>query len=101
MRHVLPAIGSNDPAALLTTMLERVEPEVGDVRGLIVTVNPEDPALVVKMVFLPLPSELALSLLGDRQIEPYLSSRLTHSKPPPGLERVKNVGRIHGGSAQA
>jgi hypothetical protein len=47
---VLATVGGDDPAALLSTMLEGVEAQVGDVRRLRVAVHAEDAAGVVEVV---------------------------------------------------
>jgi hypothetical protein len=54
MDSMLTTIGGDNPAALLAAMLKRVEAEVSDVRGLFVTVNSEDAALIVNVVGLSL-----------------------------------------------
>ena len=45
-----PAVGDRDPGGLLTPMLERVETQVGEVRGLRVVEDAEEAALVVELV---------------------------------------------------
>src|SRR5689334_8886971 len=52
MREELLAVARDDPRGLLPAMLERVQSEVGDVRGLGVAVDREDAALVVEVVVL-------------------------------------------------
>ena len=44
------AVGGGDARRLLAAVLQRVEPEVGDVGGLGVVPDPEEAALVVELV---------------------------------------------------
>ena len=44
------AVGARDAGALLPAVLERVEPEVGEVRGFRVAEYPHDAALVVEAI---------------------------------------------------
>jgi hypothetical protein len=51
-RHAqLDSIGSSDPSAFLTTMLQGVEAQVGEICGLRMTEDAEDTALVFKWHF--------------------------------------------------
>ena len=52
----LDSVGRGDPRALLSAMLQRVQPEVGEVRGLRVAEDPEDAALFAKLVEHGVPS---------------------------------------------
>src|SRR5262245_17860081 len=47
------AVGGRDARRLLAAVLERVETEIGDVGGLRVVPDPEEPALVVELVVTP------------------------------------------------
>jgi hypothetical protein len=47
---MLAAVGSDDATALLTAMLQSIEPEVGQVGGFVVSMDSEYAALVVKSI---------------------------------------------------
>src|SRR5262245_40535698 len=47
------AVGGRDARRLLAAVLERVETEIGDVGGLGMVPDPEEPALVVELVVTP------------------------------------------------
>ena len=57
----LDAVGRGDAGALLPAMLQRVQPEVGEVRGLGVAEDPEDAALVLELVEHRAPSVYGLT----------------------------------------
>ena len=50
VREELLAVARDDAGRLLTTVLESVEAQVGEIRSLRVAVDAEDAALIVKMV---------------------------------------------------
>src|SRR5579871_1702214 len=50
MRNQGLAVGRNDACGFLTSMLQAVEPKVGQVRGLRMAVNAENAALFIKAV---------------------------------------------------
>src|SRR5215470_13299725 len=45
-----PALGGRDPGGLLAPVLERIEPEIREIRSLRMVEDAEEPALVVQLV---------------------------------------------------
>ena len=51
LRHTHDAaIGDRDAGAFLTAVLQRVQTEIGHVRGLVVSEDPEDAALILELI---------------------------------------------------
>jgi hypothetical protein len=50
MSGVFLAVGSDNSAALLAAMLQRVETEIDDVRRLVVPLDAEDPTFIVEVI---------------------------------------------------
>lgn len=65
MRKVFVAIRRDDSAAFLAAMLERVESEVGDVRGFIMTRDCKDAARIVKPIGLTFFQQRCVFFFGE------------------------------------
>jgi hypothetical protein len=73
----LLTVGGGDAGALLAAMLQRIEPEIGEIRGLGMAKDAEDPALVFKWHSLAPP---ALAFVASPE---YVLRRQRHSLAPP------------------
>ena len=91
------AVGGGDAGRLLAAVLERVEAEVGDVGGLGVVPDPEEPALVVELV-VELERRRRRQLDMSRKARP---PRVARSGPGPGPPDVSSPAAIDEASPPA
>ncbi len=66
LNEKLLSISRHYPGRLLSTMLKRVQPQIGQIRGLFVTVDAEDRTLVVKLIGSMIGNSLFIASRRDR-----------------------------------